>query len=407
MNTLIQITGVQYACPDGNAKAVIEDLGKQRPEVLLVSEHTHDYGIVVRALVGTAPRGVVSRFDLDTVLRMMHQSDKQVLVGHITDTDPEGRNFQICVEDKLPRQEDSDSPTQDDPWQSWQWTGAPLMDSTAEERQLNISIKVVLAELQRDAEMNKQTLLQHLDIVMQLTRWDVSRETQQQLSDIRHMVSGHTDADIRIHSRELRHVLTSLGSQQRRQAFQDEYLPQLCQSGEARRMFGQWQAMHRQELCKPELWKQTLQRQLEAIDESLMTLPADLGFDKEDFGALMHRLLYQGIPARKLQMLLSAIVLRQVLRQELGLDSHGMSNAETSQLAQELAPIFMGSYESAREFLFLSEGKKSTELTHMVTLWCMNNRISQRHCYRPLWTILHKAGIYNCSEANWRSQVCK
>ena len=47
------------------------ELEKQHPEVLLVTEHTHDYGIIVRALIGTEYRGVVSRFDIEQVLRMM------------------------------------------------------------------------------------------------------------------------------------------------------------------------------------------------------------------------------------------------------------------------------------------------------------------------------------------------
>lgn len=71
MKTLIQITGLQYSCGEADIHSVMAALEREKPEVLLVTEHTHDFGIIVRALIGTAYRGVVSRFDLELVLRMM------------------------------------------------------------------------------------------------------------------------------------------------------------------------------------------------------------------------------------------------------------------------------------------------------------------------------------------------
>jgi len=81
MKALIQITGVQYACTENDIDAVMAAMEKEKPEVLLVTEQTHDYGIIVRAVVGTAYRGVVSRFDLELVLGMMHHDGTPVLVG--------------------------------------------------------------------------------------------------------------------------------------------------------------------------------------------------------------------------------------------------------------------------------------------------------------------------------------
>ena len=133
MKTLIQITGVQYACPENSVLAVMAELEKQHPEVLLVTEHTHDYGIIVRALIGTEYRGVVSRFDIEQVLRMMQHDSTATLVGQLAETDLEGRCFTVCI--------DGDYPTPDTPndnqtgiWSNWQWTGAPLLDSTADDR---------------------------------------------------------------------------------------------------------------------------------------------------------------------------------------------------------------------------------------------------------------------------------
>ena len=196
METLIQITGVQYACNEADVGAVMSALERQKPEVLLVTEQTHDFGIIVRALVGTAYRGVVSRFDLEHVLCMMQHNGTSVLVGRVTDTDCEGRCYNISVSGDYP----TPSGNPDDStsiWTEWQWTGAPLMDSNPEDCRLDISLKVVLAELRRSGSMNKQTLLEHLALILQLAQWDVCQETQQQLSQIRQLVNRHADPDVR------------------------------------------------------------------------------------------------------------------------------------------------------------------------------------------------------------------
>ena len=400
MKTLIQITGVQYACPENSVLAVMAELEKQHPEVLLVTEHTHDYGIIVRALIGTEYRGVVSRFDIEQVLRMMQHDSTATLVGQLAETDLEGRCFTVCI--------DGDYPTPDTPndnqtgiWSNWQWTGAPLLDSTADDRRLDISLKVALAELRLGRSMNKQTLLEHLDIILQLARWDVSQETQQQLNHIRLLAGQHTDSEVRSFAPRLRHTLTALGSKKRIKEFQDTFLPMLCQSKEAEQMYCLWSSMHKAELSDTRLWQPTITSQLEAIEDCLKQLPADLCYQKDQFGALMHRLLYLNIPRCKLMMLLSALVMRQKLQMLLGLSD---DEAER-QLTLQLAPIFYGDTERVRKFLLLARGQKGADITSLVSRWVRDSHICVALCHRPLWTILHDAGIYKATESNWNIQL--
>ena len=169
MKTLIQITGVQYACPETDIPAVMAEMEQEKPEVLLVTEQTHDFGVIVRALIGTAYRGVVSRFDLEPVLRMMQHDGTSVLVGQVSDTDPEGRCYNIRISGDYPTPSNTTDNTPD-PWADWHWTGAPLLDSSPDDTRLDISIKVALAELQRNGRMNRQTLLEHLNLILQLAR---------------------------------------------------------------------------------------------------------------------------------------------------------------------------------------------------------------------------------------------
>ena len=406
MEALIQITGVQYACEKNNVSAVMAELEQQKPEVVLVTEQTHDFGIIVRALTGNRRRGVVSRFDLERVLRIMMHDNMTAIVGRVAETDTEGRCYTIRLSGDFP---DPDTPTGDatDIWDQWRWTGAPLLYSSDDERQLDISLKIALAELKRNGSMNKQTLKEHLDIVLKMALWDVSHETQKQLNEIRQLVSLHPDDDIRALTPHFRHTLTAIGSKKRTAQFQDTYFPALCQGKEAERMHRQWCAMHRAELSDIKQWQPTISRQLDDIEACLMSLPADLCYQKDLFGPLMHRLLYLNIPRQKLLMLLSALVLRQLLRRQLGLDDDASGSVDEAelQLVQQLAPIFYGNTDSAREFLLLARDQKAADITSLVSLWVRDRRICEAHCHRPLWTILHDAGIYKATESNWNMQL--
>lgn len=408
METFIHITGVQYDCTENDIASVMEAMGREKPEVLLVTQPTHDFGIIVHALTGTTSRGVVSRFDLENVLAMMRHDGKSVLVGKVAETYPEGRCYCVSVTGDYP---ETDTPTDDsaDIWNEWQWTDAPLMDSSPDDKRLDISLKVVLAELQHNGSMGRKTLLQHLNVVLCLAKWDVSRETQTQLDRILRLVCNHPDSEVRALAPSLRHIVTALGSDTRKRLFAEEYLPMLCKSEEAEQMKQQWYAVHKADMSDISGWHPAINRQLETIEACLMRLPADLRYQKDQFGSLMHRLLYLNIPRQKLLMLLSAIVLRRQMKAMLGLAEDDTANAcdeAERQLVVRLAPIFYGKTDSARDFLLLAKGQKCADITTMVSRWVREKRICAAHCHRPLWTLLHDAGIYNASESNWNMQLC-
>ena len=146
METLIQITGLQYDCTDADIAVVMTELEQQKPEMLLVTEQTQDFGIIVRALRGTTYRGVVSRFDLERVLAMMRHDSSSVLVTQVTETDLEGRCYTVRVRGNYPTP-DSTSADAPDIWADWKWTGAPMLNSSDDDRRLDVSLKVAMAEL--------------------------------------------------------------------------------------------------------------------------------------------------------------------------------------------------------------------------------------------------------------------
>ena len=366
METLIQITGVQYACQGADIPAVMAAMQQEKPEVLLVTEQTHDFGTIVRALVGTQYRGVVSRFDLEHVLGVMQQNGVTVLVGKVKDTDCEGRCYSISIGGDYNTQ-DCPAPSATDLWADWSWAGAPLLEGSPEGSRLEVSLKVTLS-----------------------------------------LVLHHPDADVQALAPQLRHALAALGSDERTRQFRDVYLPHLCSGAAADRMYRQWCAIHADELGNPHLRRSAMVGELQTIEECLKRLPADLYYQTNQFGALMHRLLYLHVPRQKLTMLLSALVLRHLLREPLGLaDEHqAAAVAEVdSYLLWQMTPVFNGNTDDAREFLMLVRGQLPTEITHLVCLWVRNKRICRTHCHRRLWTILHEAGIYKPTESNWNMQV--
>jgi hypothetical protein len=125
----------------------------------------------------------------------------------------------------------------------------------------------------------------------------------------------------------------------------------------------------------------------------------------------MHRLLYLGIPQRKLLMLLSAIVLQlllQLLCRQLGISDKEASDGSDDcdrKLIRQLEPIFKGNTDNVRNFLQLTKEKQPTDITRLVSQWVKEKRISPDLCHRPLWTALHDADIYRPTEANWNMQV--
>ena len=407
METLIQITGVQYACQGADIPAVMAAMQQEKPEVLLVTEQTHDFGTIVRALVGTQYRGVVSRFDLEHVLGVMQQNGVTVLVGKVKDTDCEGRCYSISIGGDYNTQ-DCPAPSATDLWADWSWAGAPLLEGSPEGSRLEVSLKVTLSELRRGSTMSKRTMLEHFMLVLHLMQWDVSHETQTLLGQIRQLVLHHPDANVQALAPQLRHALAALGSDERTRQFRDVYLPHLCSGAAADRMYRQWCAIHADELGNPHLRRSAMVGELQTIEECLKRLPADLYYQTNQFGALMHRLLYLHVPRQKLTMLLSALVLRHLLREPLGLaDEHqAAAVAEVdSYLLWQMTPVFNGNTDNAREFLMLVRGQLPTEITHLVCLWVRNKRICRTHCHRRLWTILHEAGIYKPTESNWNMQV--
>lgn len=71
-----------------------------------------------------------------------------------------------------------------------------------------------------------------------------------------------------------------------------------------------------------------------------------------------------------------------------------------------LAPI-VGKTGSPVELLELIEGRSNVEITDIVFDWVKQGRIPAKMKGRPLYRILHAAKIYDATESNWNTALCR
>ncbi len=74
-------------------------------------------------------------------------------------------------------------------------------------------------------------------------------------------------------------------------------------------------------------------------------------------------------------------------------------------IVEKLAPCFYGNEKDAREFLAAIRGMQPVQITALVNDWVKERKISDRSKKRPLWKVLHNAGLYDRTDRTWNSQV--
>lgn len=77
----------------------------------------------------------------------------------------------------------------------------------------------------------------------------------------------------------------------------------------------------------------------------------------------------------------------------------------SSDVVNQLKPIFYGSEEEAKAFLTSIQGMKSKQITEKVNMLVKENKISEFSKHRDLWKFLYDNGYYDKTESNWNQQV--
>ena len=85
----------------------------------------------------------------------------------------------------------------------------------------------------------------------------------------------------------------------------------------------------------------------------------------------------------------------------------GVDEGKEEELVAQLKPIFYNNEEDVRLFLKMIRGMAQEDITELVNGWVVEKRISNYGNSRKgkLWEILHDAGLYTKTRANWNGRV--
>jgi len=291
-------------------------------------------------------------------------------------------------------------------------------------------------------------IVENLEQLISATRYDVSREAQEALAWCMHRVGDYPSFVVQDYQEHLVHAINGLGSRKRIEEFDGEYLDRLYDSEQACVMLNMWYVSLGVRLRDEEEVRRRMIDMLDGITGDMLALPEGLGSDTDDFGQLMHRMVYKNVSRRHLLMVLSAVVMRIHIADALEEVIDGseplfevadgclcgdarkgavVANTEavvanpttsvanstiavvnpTDALVEKLRPIFWGVESEAHSFVDKIRGMKNRQVTDLVKTLVRKNIISEMSCKRPLWTILHDAGLYGANESNWNNMLRK
>lgn len=313
------ITGVRYTCAADECRGVLEYLEHEKPQVVLARIMMHEFGVTITVTESTpdglVQRGVVSRLDVDEVLQLMDATGYGSLIGRVSSASVEGGYFTIDID--APADFRVSVREKEVQWDSWEWTGSPLMRESRSQQQVQMCITVLDMALNCPGTITDDMVRQYLTMLMEHARYDVTGETQHALSRLRVSASRYPSPQVSAYCDALVTTINDMGSLQRQKEYADAYLPAVYDSEEADRMLNKYYGSisygDDMERRVTSIYRETLKK----IEDALQCLPCDLYYDLHDMGLFMHRLLYLDIPRRKYQMLLSALVLRHHLINEL------------------------------------------------------------------------------------------
>lgn len=76
-------------------------------------------------------------------------------------------------------------------------------------------------------------------------------------------------------------------------------------------------------------------------------------------------------------------------------------------LLEELKPFFFGFEEEAKHFLKMIKGMNGQDITQLVNRLLREQKISNKSCLKPLWTVLNRHGLYNNAYSTWAANIVK
>jgi hypothetical protein len=300
-----------------------------------------------------------------------------------------------------------------DNWEHFSTT-FPELDFVEDIDMLDYAFEELLCLLQKGTTAGTSAE-EYADIICTKCRHDMSVETTERLVTCAFLLEQRgTPEDLRLKERLERastHRRGRVGKTEHA-----EWFDRIVRSESAGRMLKEYRHECRRRLGVSTVSHTQMCRDLERLEQELLMLPGQLCSHIDEPSELIHELAYKEIGREKQLEVLSALVLRKRLKeltQGQATDGNTTAAADTtpeppsgqSCVLPELMPFFWGDITEVNNFVQTAMVASNQQITLLVNRLIKEKRMVREMCGRRLWTVLHKAGIYTCTESNWNYYV--
>ena len=290
-----------------------------RPVVVLSpdpSNHIHRNAIQARALGKRIGR--VSYDDNERAWKLLRQTGKPMLLARVKDVSIEDHGYVNVIVEAEELQESLQPSALEIEWRLW-LTDLPLLPES-EQLQAQQEVAYVLDNvyLPHLAEADFKEVKTYLDIWLENSWHDLSREARQKRSEYIELLLASPNKEMRQLAEPLK--------EQRRRLLEREPLDRLAtmwwdarlESAEVKYLWQQWRLKN-----ENKLWLG-----LRRIDTLLRQLPGELYGDIGKLDVILSSLYYLNTPRRAFQSIMALLMLRDLTCRELDLAMHPMTEDE-------------------------------------------------------------------------------
>lgn len=290
-----------------------------RPIVVLSpdpSNHIHRNAIQARALGKRIGR--VSYDDNERAWKLLRQTGKPMLLARVKDVSIKGHGYVNVIVEAEELQESLQPSALEIEWRLW-LTDLPLLPES-EQLQAQQEVAYVLDNvyLPHLAEADFKEVKTYLDIWLENSWHDLSREARQKRSEYIELLLASPNKEMRQLAEPLK--------EQRRRLLEREPLDRLAtvwwdarlKSAEVKYLWQQWRLKN-----ENKLWLG-----LRRIDTLLRQLPGELYGDIGKLDVILSCLYYLNTPRKAFQSIMALLMLRDLTCRELGIAMHPMTEDE-------------------------------------------------------------------------------
>jgi len=298
---------------------LLDQIDRTRPIVVLSpdpSNHIHRDAIQARALGKRIGR--VSYNDNENAWKLLRQTGKPMLLARVKDVSIEDHGYVNVIVEADELQESLQPSTAEIEWRLWLSDLPLLPDSEQLQAQQELAYVLDNVYLPRLAEADCMEVKTYLDLWLENSWHDLSREARQKRSDYIKLLLAAPSKEM--------HQLAEPLKEQRRRLLEREPLDRLATvwwndrlgSPEVQYLWQQWRLKN-----ENRLWLG-----LRRIDALLRQMPGELYGDVGKLDVILSSLYYLNTPMKAFQSIMALLMLRELTCRELGIAMHPMTEDE-------------------------------------------------------------------------------